>query len=162
MRKTATKLTTARINGRRLYCVQWPKIGKGRNRQHFRNKAEAQTFLDQKLVEQQNYGNAGMAFTEKQRVEYLECAEKLAPFNATLRDVVNSYLPHLLATNRTCTAAELVTELLKTKKADGASARYLSDLRSRLTHFATHFDGRPVAEITDAEVDQWLRSLSDS
>jgi len=50
---------------------------------------------------------------------------------------------------------------LKVKEADGASERYLSDLRSRLTQFAECFDGKPVAEITSVEVDHWLRSLSD-
>jgi integrase len=162
MRKTTTKLTKVKVNGKRMYCITWPKIGKGRNRQFFKNKPDADTFLEQKLIEQANYGTAGMAFDERQRAEYLECAEKLAPFNVTLRDAVNFYLPHLEATNRTCTAAELVTELLKTKKADGASARYLSDLRSRLTQFSKSFDGKPVAEIMATDVDNWLRSLSDS
>ena len=80
----------------------------------------------------------------------------------TIRDAVNFYLPHLQATNRTCTAAELVEEILKVKEADGASDRYLSDLRSRLTQFADAFDGKPVAEITSPQIDEWLRSLSDS
>jgi integrase len=35
-------------------------------------------------------------------------------------------------------------------------------LRSRLTQFATSFDGRPVSEITATDVDQWLRGLTDS
>jgi integrase len=162
MRKTATKLSKVKVNGRRLYCVTWPKIGRGRNRQHFKEKSEAETFLKSKIIEQQNYGTAGMSFTEKQRAEYLECSEKLEPFNATIRDAVNFYLPHLHASNRTCTVAELVGELLNVKEADGASERYLSDLRSRLGQFAATFDGKPVAEITATEVDHWLRSLSDS
>jgi integrase len=162
MRKTATKLTEVTIDKEKFYCVTWPKLDKGRNRRFFKSKAEGKAFLQQKLVEQQNYGTAGMAFTERQRAEYLECAEKLARFKVTLRDAVNFYLPHLEATNRTCTAAELVAELLKAKKADGASARYLSDLKSRLTHFSESFDGKPVAEITATDIDQWLRGLSDT
>jgi integrase len=162
MRKTATKLTEVTIEKEGFYCVTWPKLDKGRNRRFFKSKAEAKSFLQQKLVEQQNYGTAGMAFTERQRAEYLECAEKLGPFNVTLRDAVNFYLPHLEATNRTCTAAELVAEILKAKKTDGASARYLSDLKSRLTQFSKSFDGKPVAEITSTDVDQWLRGLSDT
>lgn len=47
------------------------------------------------------------------------------------------------------------------KEADGASKRYLSDLRSRLNHFSETFDGQPVAEITAPQIDEWLRSLSD-
>ena len=160
MRKTATKLTKVKVNGRTMWCVTWPKIGKGRNRQFFKDKTEAQTVLAQKLIEQQNYGTAGLSFGERQRTEYLECAEKLQPFGVTIRDAVNFYLPHLKAANRTCTAAELVGELLKVKEADGASQRYLSDLRSRLNQFSNAFDGKPVAEFTSPQIDEWLRSLS--
>jgi integrase len=161
MRKTATKLSKVKINGRVFHCVTWPKIGAGRNRRFFKDRREAETFLQSKQIEQENYGTAGTSFNEKQRAEYLECAESLKPFNATIRDAVNFYLPHLHATTRTCTAAELVDEILKAKEADGASERYLSDLRSRLTQFSESFNGKPVAEITSAQVDQWLRSLSD-
>jgi integrase len=161
MRKTKTKLSKVALNGRLFHCVTWPKIGKGRHRQFFKDPQEAKTFLQAKLVEQQNYGIAGTSFSERQRAEYLECAEMLQPFNATIRDAVKFYLPHLRATNRSCSAAELVDELLKAKKADGASERYIRDLRNRLGHFADVFDGRPVAEITSTQIDHWLRSLSD-
>src|SRR5215472_1303332 len=161
MRKTAITIKKVKIgNKRRLWCVTWPKIGKGRNRQFFKDKTEAETVLQQKLVEQQNYGTAGLSFNDRQRAEYLDCAERLHPFGVTIRDAVNFYLPHLKASNRTCTAAELVDELLKAKEADGLSERYLSDLRSRLTRFSDSFDGKPVAEMTAPQIDEWLRSLS--
>jgi integrase len=161
MRKTATKLSKIKVNGRAFYCVTWPRIGKGRNRQFFKDKTEAETVLQRKLVEQENYGTRGLSFDERQRAEYLECAEKLQPFGATIRDAVNFYVPHLRALKRTKTAAELCDELLKIKEADGASERYLSDLRSRLGQFSDFFDGKPVAEITAPQIDEWLRSLSD-
>jgi integrase len=161
MRKTATKLTKVKINGSPFWCVTWPKIGKGRNRQFFKDKTEAATVLQQKLIEQENYGIAGVSFNERHRAEYLECAEALQPFGATIRDAVDFYLPHLSALKRTKTAAELVDELLKVKEADGASERYLSDLRSRLTQLSDAFDGKPVAAITSPEIDEWLRSLAD-
>jgi hypothetical protein len=162
VKTTRTKLTKVKINGHPFYCVTWPKIGKGRNRQFFKNKSEAETVLQQKIIEQANYGVAALAFTERQRAEYLECVEKLAPFNVTLRDAVQYYVPHLQATNRSCTAKQLVEEILNAKGADGASKRYLSDLRSRLNQFAASLDGRSVSEITAAEIDHWLRTLSDS
>ena len=162
MRKTAIKLSKVKVgNGQRLWCVTWPRIGKGRQRQFFKDKTEAETVLQQKLIEQQNYGVTGLSLNDRQRAEYLECVEKLQPFGVTIRDAVTFYLPHLQASNRTCTAAELVDELLRIKEADGASARYLSDLRSRLTQFSDSFDGKPVAEITSSQIDEWLRSLSD-
>jgi hypothetical protein len=152
MKKTKTKLSTAKIKGDTFYCVTWPKLEKGRNRQFFKNKSEAQTLLEQKLIEQENYGVAALALTDRQRVEYLECAEKLAAFNATLRDAVEFYLPHLRATNRSCTAKELVAEILKAKGADGASKRYQSDLRSRLNQFAASFDGKPVSRLRQTKL----------
>jgi integrase len=161
MRKTATKLSKVKVNRRTFWCVTWPRIGKGRNRQFFKDKTEAETVLAQKLVEQENYGTAGLSFDEKKRGEYLKCAEKLEPFGKTISDAVNFYLPHLQASNRTCSAAELVDELLTVKEADGASERYLDDLRSRLSQFAAAFDGKPVAEFTAPQIDQWLRGLAD-
>src|SRR3989442_15557622 len=111
MRKTATKLSKVKVNGRPFFCVTWPKIGTGRNRRFFKDRREAETFLQTKRIEQENYGLAGMSFNECQRAEYLDCAKKLEPFGATLRDAVNFYLPHLHATKRTCTATQLVDEL---------------------------------------------------
>jgi integrase len=170
MRKTATKLTKVKIRtkvrgGSRtkqiFWCVTWPKIGKGRNRQFFKEKEEAETVLKQKLIEQENYGIAGVSFNERHRAEYLECAEALQPFGASIRDAVIFFIPHLQAMKRSCTASQLVDEFLKVKEADGASTRYLGDLRSRLNQFSEIFNGKSIAEITSREVDEWLRSLSD-
>ena len=112
------------------------------------------------LVEQENEGTAGLRLTID-NAPNIECDGKAAPFGVTIRDAVNFYLPHLRATNRSCTAAEFVDELLKAKEADGASERYLSDLRSRLSQFTDVFDGKPVAEITSLQIDEWLRSLAE-
>ena len=160
MNGTATKLTEEARDGKPIYCVQWPKFPKGRNRKYFKEKIEAETFLKQKLVEKKSYGDEGMAFGLRERGEYLECAEKLAPFNATLRDAVNFYLPHLQATNRSCTVNQLVDQILSGKKADGASRRYIKDLKSRLNQFAAAFNSKVVAKITTTDIDQWLRSLT--
>lgn len=169
MRKTTTRIKKTKIDGETYYCVIWPKNGRGRNRQFFKStgrgkddqgKINAETLLAQKQIEQENYGTAGLSFTEAQRSEYRECADLLKPFGKTIRDAVAFCLPHLHATNRTCTLAELAKELLKVKKADGASERYLSDLKSRLGQFATAFDGKKVAEVTSTDVDDWLRSLN--
>jgi integrase len=168
MRKTTTRLTKTKIDGHTYYCVVWPKIGRGRNRQFFKSagrgkndpgKLEAGEFLKQKLIEQENYGTAGLSFTETQRSEYRESTEALKPYGKSLRDAVAFYLPHLQATNRTCTPAELTKEFVKAKKADGKSKRYLSDLQSRLGQFGKAFEAKKVAEITTTDVEDWLRSL---
>jgi integrase len=168
MRKVTTRLTKTKIDGDTYYRVTWPKGEQGRNRRFFKStgrgkndpgKLQAETFFEQKRIEQQNYGTAGLSFTESQRAEYRESVELLKPFGKSVREAVAFYLPHLQAANRTCTPSELAQEFTKAKKRDGASPRYLSDLQSRLGQFAKAFDERKVAEITTAEIDDWLRSL---
>jgi len=87
-------------------------------------------------------------------------AKELAAFGKTIADAIEFYLPHLQASNRTCTFRELVAELLPAKAADGASAPYLKDLQCRLGQFANAFGDRPVCEIRTDEIDDWLRGLS--
>lgn len=160
MRKTNIALSKTRVNGLPYFCVTFPKPGKGRQRRFFKSREEAKTFLDAKKIEKENHGTAAMSLNDSARAEYLECSAALKSYGKTLRDAVAYYLPHLKARNRSCTASELVAELLRVKTADGASERYLSDLRSRLGMFATCFNGKPVAEIAGQEVDEWLRTLA--
>src|SRR5262249_11606398 len=41
----------------------------------------------------------------------------------------------------------------------GLSKRHVDDLESRLSYFSAKFDGKPVAAISSAEIDDWLREL---
>jgi integrase len=59
---------------------------------------------------------------------------------------------------RRATVPEVVAELLKIKEQDGASTKYLGQLRTTLNRFAAKFPG-PILEVTGPEVDAWLRSL---
>jgi integrase len=85
--------------------------------------------------------------------------EQLKPFGKTITDAVQHYVAYLEASAKSCTAVQLVKELVAAKKADGASQRHLDDLDSRLNIFAEKFNGQHVATITSAEIDDWLREL---
>jgi hypothetical protein len=98
-------------------------------------------------------------FPSALRVMAREAATTLAPFGKNIRDAVGFYLPYLQAMNRTCTFRTLTDELLIAKKKDGASARCLGDLRSRLGQFAASMGNKTVASLTAMEVDEWLRAL---
>ena len=161
MRTTSLALRKTSVNGRRYYCVTIPKLGGGRKRRFFKERSHAETFMQLSKVQQANFGLAALSIPDALRVEAIECTGKLEPYGATLRDAVEFYLPHLQATKRSCTASALVQELLKAKEADGASTRYLGDLRGRLRQFANVFGERPVASISSQMLDEWLRSLSD-
>src|SRR5262249_38088040 len=53
-----------------------------------------------------------------------------------------------------------VAACLTAKTADGCRPRYLEDLRPRLNRFAREFGERKLSDISPAEIDSWLRSLS--
>ena len=59
---------------------------------------------------------------------------------------------------RRATVPEAVAELIKIREQDGASVKYLGQLRTTLNRFAAKFTG-PIMEITGPDVDAWLRSL---
>jgi integrase len=141
------------------YVVNTKEGGK-RARSFFATKKEAETFVQQKNIELLNGGREAAQFPSALRVMAGEAAAVLLPFGKNIMDAVNFYLPHLQAMNRTCTFRALTDELLSVKEKDGASSRYLGDLRSRLGQFATSMADKSVAAITAREVDEWLRSLN--
>jgi integrase len=107
-----------------------------------------------------NEGRNGAEFPTALRVMAQNAVEQLKPFGKTITDAVQYYVAHLKASERSITAADLVPQLIEAKKADGASRRYVQDLRSRLPRFAGKFNGQTVATITTKEIDHWLRSLT--
>ena len=132
-----------------------------RKRSFFATEAQAKTFAAFKNAELQNNGVEHAEFPTWLRVMAQEAIEKLKPFKgATIMTAVQDYVARLQATEKSCTAVELVKELVEAKKADGASQRHVNDLRCRLNIFAKKFDGRMVSTITSAEIDDWLRSLN--
>jgi integrase len=141
------------------YVVNAREGGK-RTRQFFETKREAETFAQQKNIELLNGGQEAATFPSALRIMAQNAVEQLRPFpGKTISDAIKHYVDYLKANEKSCTATELVRELLKAKKADGAGERHLRDLKSRLAVFAEKFNGRMVATITSREIDDWLRSL---
>src|SRR5438046_1853887 len=117
------------------YVVNTKEGGK-RARRFFETKKEADTFGQQKNVELLNGGQEAARFPSALRVMASEASHLLSPFGKNIIDATRFYLPHLEATNRSCTLRTLTDELITAKKKDGASQRYIGDLRSRLGQFA--------------------------
>ncbi len=59
---------------------------------------------------------------------------------------------------RRATVPEAVAELIKVRQQDGASVKYLGQLRTTLNRFAAKF-ACPIMEVSGPDVDAWLRSL---
>jgi integrase len=155
------------------FVVGFRQAGK-RSQKFFETKEEATAFAGFKNAERKQNGLAHAEFPEKLRSMAQDAVERLQKYGKSITDAVDYYVAHLKASERSCTAEQLVKELLKAKEADGAGERHLDDLRTRLggwkkkrkrnekispTSFAGTFDGKLVAEITSADIDDWLRSL---
>jgi integrase len=159
MRKTKLALKKTKVNGRRYYCVTLPKLGGGRNRRFFKDKAEAQTFMRLAEVQQENYGTAALSISDALRVEAIQCSELLQPYQKTLRDATKFYVAHLKTITGSRKVKEIVAALLAARTADGMSARYLGDLRVRLGRFVQSFGEEMIAGISSSRIDEWLRGL---
>jgi integrase len=140
------------------YYISFREAGRTR-RQFFETKEQAKSEADFRNAELKQNGREHAEFPTWLRVMAQEAVERLQPFRKTIRDAVQHYVAHLKATEKSCSAEQLVKELLKAKEADGVGERQLYNLKSRLGYFAEQFDGKMVAEISTREIDDWLRSL---
>ena len=140
------------------FVVNYREAGK-RKRSFFETEAQAKSFAAFKNAELAKNGIEHAEFPTALRVIAQNAVEALRPFGKTITDAVQHYVAHLKASEKSCSAKQLVEELLSAKKADGVSERHLRDIRSRLSVFAEKFDGQMVATITTKEINDWLRSL---
>jgi integrase len=158
VRKTRLALTKTKVNGRRYYCVTAPKLGPGRNRRFFKDKLEAEAFMQLAKVQHENYGTAALSISDALRVEAIECCELLQPYGKTLRDAAKFYAAHLKAVTGSRKVREVVADLLAARRADGMSPRYLGDLRVRLGRFVDSFGDEMIAALSASRIDEWLRA----
>jgi integrase len=140
------------------FAVGYREDGK-RSQKFFETKEAADTFARQKNAEYKDSGIEHAEFPTWLRIMAHNAYVKLHPFNRTIDDAVAHYVKHLKATERSCSAEQLVEKLLEAKEADGVGERHRNDLASRLGYFADEFDGKLIAEISSAEINEWLRSL---
>jgi integrase len=159
MRKTTLSLRKTRINGSVFWQVTIPKLGGGRERRTFKDRVSAQGFFEESKIQHANHGTAALSISETLRVEAVECDRKLREHGKTLRDATNFYISHLRAVANSRKVRDVIAELLAAQKADGASHRYIGDLRVRLARFAEIFGDSIIATVTAKAISGWLRGL---
>lgn len=89
-----------------------------------------------------------------------DCTNKLNSYGKTVEEATDFFIQHLKANIKSCTAIKLVDEVVAATQKEAASPFDIDDLRSHLTIFGKRFGSQPVATITSAEIDDWLRSLN--
>ena len=145
-------------NGTEAWQVDTRLKGKG-ERLYFKTRVEATTAADQARIKRQNEGNGAFAMPPADRADAEAALALLRPHGRTLREAAAFFIKHLAIVKRELTVADLVAELLVSKKSDGSSDRYIKDLRNRLEAFAGAFSGVKVTEVSTAAADDWLRGL---
>lgn len=160
MKVTHLKLTKIRIKGTLFFRVTFPILPKGRGMRAFREKAEAEEFLNLKKIEIRNQGLSSSVLTERQRAEYLDAIEMIKPFGLSLREALTMALPHLEMREKTVPVSVAVERLIASKRGEGRSSRYCLDLSSRLNAFSTSFGTVAVSSISAPQVEAWLVGLS--
>jgi integrase len=83
----------------------------------------------------------------------------LLPSGVSLVDAARFYNHHHQGIRESKPVKDVLAELLRAKKQDGLSRRYLDDLRQRLGRFSAEFGELAIAELSSSQIDRWLRKL---
>jgi integrase len=148
------------IKGRQYWRVVSPKPGQGRLSRTFGDRIEARNYYEQQVQLTRNLGRAGGGLSARQRLDAIAALETLAPFDGvSLLSAAQAYARHHVSLSSSVTVTEAIAKLLQAKVADKASKRYYEGLRHYLNRFASDFGDSKIAEITSADVGDWLRGL---
>jgi integrase len=160
MKTTHLKLKETKVNGERYWQVTIPLPGGGRLRRTYKNEKDAKARLSEAKIQMLQAGPAAATMDDLLRAQAIEAARLLEPYHpVTILDVVRGYIENRLASDKSCTVAEAVSELIATREREGKSRRYVRDLRSRLGQFAYRFGTAKMTEVEVGQIDDWLHGL---
>ena len=160
MRKTTLQLKKVKVNKRTYWQLTKPKPGgHGRERIHFKDKADADLEFEKAEKQIARFGTQAMELSDRLRVQAIEGAKKLEPYGATIAQAVDYYAKYLESKRGGIPLPQVVAELIAEKKADELSSRYQQDLRLRLGRFIKAFPEKTTREITTADIDGFLTGL---
>src|SRR4029450_11602326 len=116
MRQRKTKVRKYRDNNRPhlKFVVNYREAGK-RKRSFYETKEAAKAFADEQNIKLTNEGREGAEFPTALRVMAQNAVEQLKPFSKTIMDAVEHYVAHLKASEKSCSAEQLVDELIAAK-----------------------------------------------
>lgn len=146
----------------RSWVIIW-RDQAGRHREKHSDHAAAQARATQ-LANTIANGEISMEqFRQADRASYQRALELLKPTGKTLELAVSEYVADYfakqarqIAPTRSC--PDILEEMLRVRKQDGAARNTLDDYASRLGRFCKDFTG-PVTGLTANDLDTWLAGL---
>jgi hypothetical protein len=125
----------------------------------FKTKRDAETKADLMRTARENEGIEAFGLSGRERIDAQSGLELLRPHGVTIRQAAEFFIGNIEIIKSAKTFREVLSELLSAKQQDGKAARYLQDMRNRLTVAESKFGDRLLFEIKRNELDDWLRSL---
>jgi integrase len=159
MRTPTLRVVRYGSSGTSKFVVEGLRVAGKRTRKFFRTQRDAAAWLRKTQARMKKEGEVAIHMPERLRIDALACAAKLKPYGKTITDATDHYLAHLEMVSRSCTVQALIVEFMAAKTQDGASERYLKDLRNRLAIFEVHFGAVNAGEVLPNQIDDWLRNL---
>jgi hypothetical protein len=154
MKKPVLKVRKYEHSSTHPFLLDLRAYGKGRLFFKTRAAADAEAMRQRTLLER--HSREAIGLSQRELSDFITTKRDLAAYDETINDAVKFRVDHLERVRRHgITVAKLVTELLEAKRKDGLSKVYLRDLHYRVQDFGQ----QPIAEITVAELDNWLRAL---
>src|SRR5262249_20999547 len=112
----------------------------GKGRMFFKTRSEADAERRRQLTTLERHGREAVALPQHELSDFIMARRKLAEYGETINDAVKFRVDHLENIRRCkITVAQLADEVLTTKRKDGHSEAYLSDLKLRLGIFCRDF-----------------------
>ena len=116
-------------DGSTSYQVDTRLNGEGA-RLSFSTKAAAQTAAEQARIKRRNEGDSAFQISASDRIDAENALKILRKHGVTLKQAADFSIRHLSTIVNPKPIAEVVKELLRKHKQDGASVDYLSNMRS--------------------------------
>jgi len=148
------------------YMVTVPAkvTGKLRLRRQFKVRADAEKWAGDTYRGYQQQGHAFFGLSEHERQEIGSLMPNLREQGVSIAEAVKFALTRLRPEGRTKTLGQVIAELVKSKaqrhERGDLRERSYRDFRHRGAKVAKGFDGRLVAEVTGAEIKEWLNGLN--
>lgn len=146
-----------RTHPRYSWRATYVEAGKMKQK-YFKTKDKADEWKEEREEEALTHGTDS-AITAAERATVMETRAELERVGLSLREAITMAVAIREKEARSCTVAEMVENVIESKRRAGRSAVYLSDMELKLGRFKDVFGKRPVATVTPREVENWLHSL---
>jgi len=159
MRKPTLQVRKNKINGRVVFQVRVPNPNGGLSiRKTFKTKQDAETFASSARIERENYGHAAFGISDALRTDAVRAAEILRETGVTLTEAARAFLKDWQMKRNGVAVAQAVDAFLASRA--NREKRHLTNLKTRLSHFASAAGTKNTTDIEPGEISDFLAGLT--